>query len=192
MKSSDRDPKKAITAGIIVTVAGAFVLGIVTNMIQPSFLREPIWQIVGAVVAILGTLTSLLVEWTGFRSRSRDLSKQGEVFNYRVRMDSLLKSLQSASAEVDSILQEITEVSQAREQRLRTLESKLEELSKHEKELQSRIDSLKTVTLPVVEYFLQSTEKAEKRSAFRDYLLFILGIIVSTVVTVLLKIAFGL
>jgi septal ring factor EnvC (AmiA/AmiB activator) len=111
--------------------------------------------------------------------------------SYKEQMAKLTQSLVRASSEVDHILQEMTEVSQQRETAITKLEQQLGSLSEREKELQKKIDTLEKVPLPAVEYFASVVERGEKRSAWRDYSLFGLGVIVSTVIAIVLRL-FGI
>jgi hypothetical protein len=53
--------------------------------------------------------------------------------------------------------------------------------------LKRRVESLKSVPIPAAEYFANLMEKGERKSAFRDYTLFLLGVIVSGIVAVVLR-----
>ena len=161
---------------------------------------DNLFTILGSITSLLlGALTTLLVALTTYlfgrvdqQARLRELSKTGEFPNFREKMKRLSEDLARASAEVDKTLEEMAMVSRAREEALRSLEAKLDELSRHEKELQTRVETLKNVPLPAVEFFLEMTEKGEKRSAARDYILFGAGVIVSTVITVILRLVFNI
>jgi len=155
-----------------------------------DLLRNEVWQLLGAIASLLGTLTAYLISREAYKARKRELAKQG--INFRERMEKLTNSLAQASSEVDKILEEMTMVSRVREETLKNLESRLDELSEHEEELQTRIESLQSVSIPAVEHFIEAVEKGEKRSASRDYILFGAGVIVSTVITIVLKLMFNI
>lgn len=74
-----------------------------------------------------------------------------------------------------------------REEATAKLEAELGLLNQQERDLKDRIAQLKEVPLPAADYFAQLIDKREKRSALRDYLLFLLGVIVSAGVAVLLR-----
>lgn len=101
--------------------------------------------------------------------------------------ESLFKALSAASQKMDVIVKQIQEYTQGREQAVAKLESQLGLLSEQEQELKQRIHGLQNVPLPAAEYFAQLVSKGEKRSAFRDYILFLLGVLVSAGVGVLLR-----
>lgn len=157
-------------------------------MVEPSLLLT----VVGALASLLGTLTTYIVTRFGMRSGRRQVAAEASAETYRKRMERLSKELARASSLVDLTLQEMSTVTRARQESIRSLESRLTELTNHEKDLQTRVETLKKVSLPAVEYFLQATEKSEKRSAMRDYLLFGSGVVVSTLVTIVLKVFFGI
>jgi chromosome segregation ATPase len=146
---------------------------------------------VATLVAGAG-LAASFKEVLEFWGRRRGKKAKPEIPSFREKMERLSADLARASAEVDKTLQEMTAVSRAREGALSDLESKMGELSKREKELQTRVETLQNVPLPAINYFLEATEKRERRSALRDYILFGLGVIVSTVVTIVLKLAFNI
>jgi uncharacterized protein YlxW (UPF0749 family) len=92
---------------------------------------------------------------------------------------------------VDTVLAELSQIAKDRESAVQKIEAELQSLQNREKELQERIKTLQKVPLPVAEHFAQLTASGEKRSARRDYVLFGVGVIVSTVIAILLKV-FGL
>ena len=67
----------------------------------------------------------------------------------------------------------------------------LGDLTQQEGQLRKTIQELQQVPLPAAEYFASLVNKGEKSSALRDYVLFTAGVVVSAVVTVVLK-HFGL
>jgi hypothetical protein len=101
--------------------------------------------------------------------------------------ESLFKALSAASEKIDAIVKQIQEYTEGREQAVAKLESQLGLLSQQEQELKQRIQGLQNVPLPAAEYFAQLVNKGERRSALRDYVLFLLGVLVSAGVGVLLR-----
>jgi hypothetical protein len=100
---------------------------------------------------------------------------------------SLFKALSAASEKMDAIVKQIQEYTEGRELAVGKLESQLGLLFQQEEELKQRIQGLQNVPLPAAEYFAQLVSKNEKRGAFRDYFLFLLGVVVSAGVGVLLR-----
>jgi hypothetical protein len=101
--------------------------------------------------------------------------------------ESLFKALSASSLKMDGIVKQIQEYTHGRELAVTKLESQLGLLSQQEEELKQRIQGLQNVPLPAAEYFAQLVTKGEKRSALRDYVLFLLGVLVSAGVGVLLR-----
>lgn len=106
---------------------------------------------------------------------------------YSERLSELTQNLVKSSSEVDKILTELTKVSQEREQSVQKLESELADMENREKQLQGKIDSLENLPIPVAEYFAEIVEAGERRSAYRDYILFGSGVIVTTVIAILIQ-----
>ena len=119
------------------------------------------------------------------RLRSR---RSGEPLSssYAERLAKLTDTLRSSSKEVDETLRELASVATERSAAAQKLEQELAQLSVREKEIQARIAALQNVPLPVAEHFAALTSAGEKRSARRDYLLFALGVLASTVVSLLM------
>lgn len=153
---------------------------------------EILVAILGLVASLLGATSTYFVSRLGYKARQRELARTGEFPSFREKMEKLSQDLARASAEVDKTLEEMAMVSRAREEALKGIESKLDELSKHERKLQTRVEALKNVSLPAVEYFLEMTGKWERRSAARDYILFGAGVVVSTVITIILRLVFNI
>jgi septal ring factor EnvC (AmiA/AmiB activator) len=112
-----------------------------------------------------------------------------KVESYSEKLASLMKSLTKASAEVDKILAELAQVAGDRHNTVLELEAQLTELEEHERQLQQRIQDLEKVPIPVAEHFAKMIAPGERRSAWRDYTLFAAGVIVSTVIAILLRLA---
>jgi hypothetical protein len=104
----------------------------------------------------------------------------------------LFAELTKTSAAMDRIVADIGGFTRDREAAVTRLEGDLETLSRREVELKARIEGLEKVPLPAAEYFAKLVEKTEKRSAKRDYLLFLSGVVVSALLAIILKKAFGL
>ncbi len=110
---------------------------------------------------------------------------------YSERLSELTSSLTKASSEVDDILREMAQVAKEREVSVKNLEKGLADLEKREKELKENIDLLHNVPIPVAEHFARLVAPAEKRSAKRDYLLFVAGVITTTIFAFILQVVFG-
>jgi predicted nuclease with TOPRIM domain len=149
-----------------------------------------LFSIVSGLTTLAGAILTYLFARTDLK-RQRERAQRNTV-SYQEKMKKLSAELARSSEEVDKTLEEMEMVSRVREEALKSLEAKLSELAEREKDMQTRIDSLKAVPLPAAEYFLEMTEKSEKRSAARDYILFGAGVVVSTVIAIVLKLIFGI
>lgn len=92
-----------------------------------------------------------------------------------------------SSSEVDGLLSEMETISKAREQELHRIECQLSQSQEEERSLEERIDALRNTPLPVAEHFARMIERGEKRSAWRDYILFGAGVVVTTVIAIVLR-----
>jgi hypothetical protein len=88
---------------------------------------------------------------------------------------------------MDVIVKQIQNYTEGREQAVAKLESQLGILSNQEQELKQRIQSLQNLPLPAAEYFAQLVSRSERRSALRDYILFLLGVLVTAGLGVLFR-----
>jgi methyl-accepting chemotaxis protein len=107
--------------------------------------------------------------------------------SYTKKIQSLLKILKSSSEEIDKTFEEISFLSQEKEKKIEEIEKKLNQLVDKEKELTSKIQTLEKVPLEAINHFEASLEKKNRRSAYRDYILFFLGILFSIIISVILK-----
>jgi chromosome segregation ATPase len=151
---------------------------------------DVLFSIVSGLTTIAGAILTYFFARTDLK-RQREKARRS-TSSYQEKMKKLSAELARSSKEVDKTLEEMEMVSRVREEALKSLEAKLSELAEREKGMQNRIDTLKDVPLPAAEYFLKMTEKNEKRSAARDYILFGAGVVVSTVIAIILKLIFGI
>ncbi|HOD05052.1 MAG TPA: hypothetical protein PKH92_08415 [Anaerolineaceae bacterium] len=144
--------------------------------------------VVGILSLLLGVMQNLLTENVrDYARRLLGLPQKQHVETYGEKVSRLTESLSRSSAEVDQVLREIAVVSQERAQHVTSLEKQLEELATREKQVRERIEVLEKVPLEAVQYFEGMLDKGDKRSAWRDYMLFGLGVVVSTAISIILK-----
>ncbi|MCL4273720.1 MAG: aminoacyltransferase [Anaerolineales bacterium] len=147
-------------------------------------------EIISFVLALFGGLAAI-TGWTDLISLKQGKFKLSKD-NYSQKLETLLENLSKASKEVDSVLDELSTIAKEREASIAKLESGLASLEEQEKTLKKRVDELKDIPIPVAEHFASILEKGEKRSAYRDYLLFGLGVLLSTIISIVLRlIGFG-
>lgn len=145
---------------------------------------EILISILGGVASVLGLSATQALFMPLLRrllKRPSPVSPAG----FAERLAKLTNDLRTASVEVDHVLLELAQVATDREAAVGALETKLRQLEAREKGLQTRIDVLQKVPLPVAEYFAALTAAGEGRSAKRDYLLFGMGAAVSTALSVI-------
>jgi hypothetical protein len=109
------------------------------------------------------------------------------IHNYSTRITTSLENLKKASLEIDKVMNEFAIISTERQQTISSMELKLKELTEKEIALKSKIHTLEKIPLEAIQHFENALNKGDKRSAYRDYTLFGLGVIVSVVVTIVLK-----
>jgi hypothetical protein len=149
--------------------------------------------LVTVLSAVLTALSGALVGSQLFRQAIDKLfHKAAPPKTYAERLSDLTGNLTKASSEVDAVLQEMARVAKEREVSVRELEGGLVNLEKREKELKEKIAVLQNVPIPVADYFAKLVEPVERRSAHRDYLLFISGVIMTTVIAIVLRKVFGI
>jgi hypothetical protein len=116
------------------------------------------------------------------------LETKYEAETYHDKLSRLLKSLSDASSDVDAVLGELAAVARHRQESVQKLESDLKSLETREQQLQKVIKDLEGVPIPVAEHIAAIATAGEKRSAKRDYILFGLGVFVSTIIAIILHI----
>jgi chromosome segregation ATPase len=141
------------------------------------------------ISSLLGASRILVQEESIQRFFRRLFRLPPPVKSYSEQIAELTKSLESASSRVDEILREMSEVVRGRQSSVEALEGQLATLSQKEAELKSRIESLSRIPIPAAEHFAALVSKGERRAALRDYALFGAGVLVSTAISIALRIA---
>ncbi|MGA2405118.1 MAG: hypothetical protein ABSF81_00010 [Bacteroidales bacterium] len=147
---------------------------------------------IGIIATVIGALSSLLAGVVFSETTVRKLlfklfRLETPKKTYSQRLAELISNLSKSTKEVDSVINEITFVIKEREASVTKLESDLQGLSAREKELKERIETLEKVPISAADYFAKLVNTGEKRSAKRDYLLFGIGVIVTTTIAVLIQ-----
>ncbi len=148
------------------------------------------------IVALMTTLLSTIAGGVASSSLLRKLvyrllKKEFPKKTYSQRLSELTGNLIKASSKVDVVLREMAQVAQKREATVKELEDGLSGLEIREKELKETISLLQSVPIPVAEHFARLVEPGEKRIARRDYILFMAGVIVTTIVGIVPRIGLG-
>jgi hypothetical protein len=147
----------------------------------------------GIIISLISGLLTLIIGFlaneTFINIIRRILNKNPEMMRqtYSERLSKLMDNLIKASSEVDSILIELSSVTKERTKGIARLDNEVKGLEENEKQLQQRISDLNNIPIPVAEHFASIVAQSEKRSAWRDYFLFGLGVIVTTVIAIIIK-----
>ncbi|MCK4607110.1 MAG: hypothetical protein KAU35_07435 [candidate division Zixibacteria bacterium] len=139
-------------------------------------------------LALLGALIAVVGSTVPFLLRLRVIRREGKTEKtYGERLAELTADLNRASSDVDSVLEELAQVARARESSVKRLESELQNLEERESQLKEKVDLLENVPLPVAEHFARLLKSGDKRSARRDYALFVAGVLVTTVLAIVIR-----
>jgi hypothetical protein len=169
------------------------------NYLTMEVIVAVIASLLGGLIPIFKSLIKpLLIEKNKKQPNSPLVKSVAKIFSidmeeilpptpYKERIEKTLSTLKSASDEIDAASEEISSLMKAKQLSVDSLELKLAELSSKENELKTKIEALQNVPLPAVGEFEKMLSKGDKRSALRDYVLFVSGVIVSVIVTVILK-----
>lgn len=138
------------------------------------------------ITAILNIIGSLIVGLIGFalvdaRAIRRRRWEAEFGTSYQDQISQLSNRLRSISDEAARIMAEMSIIMEERAFSVSSPETELENLSKKETELRDKLEALENVPIEAVDHFTALVEARERRSALRDYILFALGVLVSTV-----------
>ena len=161
-----------VLAGIIALLAGG-VLPLINKIIKPNLLKEKIKNPNSKYVDLIAKILSIELEEPST--------------TYRERITRTLEALKKASDEMEVATLEFNSIMQEKQATIDELEGKLTILSSQETELTSKIETLQKVPIEALAHFENILSKGDKRSAYRDYFLFGIGVVVSVIVTILLK-----
>jgi hypothetical protein len=120
------------------------------------------------------------------RRRQRNLQGRNSL-SYSDKLQLLLQRLKNTSDDVDEIIAEYAQICHAQVLTVERLNENIEKLKITEKEYTEKIEDLKNLPLPVIDHLLKQLEPSERRSMWRDIMLFILGLIISPIIAYVLK-----
>jgi len=154
-----------------------------------DFFTNNSFVIAGLISAIASILVGLLPFVRSFLvNRIQSQIKEKPIITYRERLNNTLEALKKNSLEMEKATEEINSIMKEKLTTIDKLEDKLVELSGKETELTSKIEQLQNTPVEVLNHFEKMLEKANKRSAYRDYILFCLGAVISAIVTIIVTI----
>lgn len=141
-------------------------------------------ELIGVILPIVAAILGYVFGGTRI-SRTRNQQPP----NHSDRLKTLITTLASASTHVDEIVAELSESAMERQQALVTLERELSGLEEREHLARKRVSDLENIPLPVAEHFAALLSTGEGRSRRRDYLLFGLGVVVSSIISIALRLS---
>jgi len=135
------------------------------------------------LIAILIGLLFFIVE---NRIISRRSSQTGSKATSTGDLSRMVNGLNKTSNELDKILAQIVEVAQDRSEAATNLQAQMKKLEEAEEEYLVRIEILKNEPLRVMSDLLNELQPNQIRTPRRDFMLFLAGVVVSTLVSILL------
>ena len=139
---------------------------------------------------ILQLLIAVLIGFVLFivenRVMSRRSKEKGSKTTTTGDLTRLVNDLNKTSNELDNILAEVVHVAQGRAEAATKLQAEIDRLEQAEEEYLVRIETLKNEPLRVINDLLNELEPNQIRSPRRDFMLFVAGVIVSAIVSIVL------
>jgi tetrahydromethanopterin S-methyltransferase subunit B len=121
-----------------------------------------------------------------YRILSRRSGKTGSKATTTGDLARLVNGLNKSSNELDNILTEIIQVAQHRGEATAKLQAEISKLEQTEEEYLVRIETLKNEPVRVISDLLNELSPRQIRSPRRDFVLFIAGVVVSAIVSIVL------
>ncbi len=139
---------------------------------------------------LLQLLITILIGFVLFVVENRILSRRSRERGSKATstgdLTRLVKGLNKTSLELDNILAQIVEVAQNRADAATKLQAEMKRLEEAEEEYLVRIEMLKNEPLRVVNDLLNELEPNRIRTPRRDFMLFLAGVLLSAIVSVVL------
>ena len=135
------------------------------------------------LIPILIGLILFVIENRIVARRSRDAGSKATSTGDLSR---LVSGLSKTSVELDNILAQIVEVAQNRAEAATNLQAEMKKLEEAEEEYLVRIEILKNEPLRVMSELLNELQPNQIRTPRRDFMLFLAGVIVSAIVSMIL------
>jgi len=172
---------------LIQVLLSMMVISVVILIQTKNSVVELILLLVGIIIIIVFLYFPKLL-----RSRKKKKENISDEVSYHDKIKYLLDNLKKSSIELDKSFEEISLLSKEKKENLDLLENNLNQLTIKENELKSKIETLEKVPVEAIKHFEEVLNKGDKRSTFRDYFLFLLGVIVSIITSIVLKqVGFG-
>ena len=151
--------------------------------------QEDLAPILASIIASIVAAFALGFELLAF---SLQTMKRRKETSPSLRLKESISELSKASDKTDSVIRDVLAEMKARQCTLDELGRRYNALSKEERTLSQKLETLRQTPVEVAQIFQEINERnlqqAERKRARRDTLFFILGIIVTTAITVVLGI----
>ena len=134
----------------------------------------------GLIALAIGKILSIF-----YKIILQNSSVNESTINFSRRLGNLTNDLKNASSEIDKILIELSQVANNKQDTINKLESDLSLLEYRENELKKNIHSFMHSPLQTKEHFKMIFRSFEKRSTIRDYVLFTVGVILTTLISII-------
>jgi predicted transcriptional regulator len=135
------------------------------------------------LVTVLIGLVLFIIENRIITRRSKEAGSKATSTGDLAR---LVNGLNKTSNELDKILAQIVEVAQDRAEAATKLQAEMKKLEEAEEEYLVRIEILKNEPLRVVNDLLNELEPNRIRTPRRDFMLFLAGVLLSAIVSIVL------
>jgi hypothetical protein len=139
---------------------------------------------------ILQLLVAVLIGFVIFIVENRVVARRSRETGSKVTstgdLARLVNGVNKTSKELDNILAEILQVAQHRGEAAAKLQAEISKLEQTEEEYLVRIETLKNEPTRVINDLLNELRPNEIRSPRRDFMLFVAGVIVSAIVSIVL------
>ena len=107
--------------------------------------------------------------------------------DFKNKINNSLALLKKSTAEIDSVINEVTLISKEKQKAIELLENQLKDLSVQESDLKKKIETLESTPIDSIKYFEEILNKNNKRDKKRDYMLFALGVLITTIVGIIIN-----
>jgi len=149
------------------------------------------WKMSEAISSVLlQLLITILIGLVFFALENRIVSRRSEEAGSKATstgdLARLVNGLNKTSLELDNILAQIVEVAQNRAEAATKLQAEMKKLEEAEEEYLVRIEILKNEPLRVMGDLLNGLQPNQIRTPRRDFMLFLTGVIVSAIVSIVL------
>jgi hypothetical protein len=105
--------------------------------------------------------------------------------SYTQKLNNSITELNEKFNEIDKILQIIESISKGKQESITNLGKRLKELENRESELKTNIATLQKTPVEAAKYFFSNIEQRDKKRKNRDIIMFILGVIITFVTSLI-------